>query len=199
MIARKPLDMISMIVTTRCSRGCPRCAFKYPEVWDASAKYVRNALAIVGPIRRLHMGGGEPCEHLDYQAIVDEFMAFKSAGGCHIITLEASRFHEASAVFDQVYFTDYGTNKQDLGSFRRESRGEVFSGTPIHYPDIPGDGTICHRGLSENVVVYKGFVYPCCASVNVRGVRSIPLTKQWRSEIALVDPPCAACRFSGKG
>ena len=189
---------IYLVITTECSRACPQCAFKYPNVWNADVDYVERVIDTIGHVARIHVTGGEPLEHPDIAGIVHMLASKKKAGKFDALTLETAIYHASAIHFNQILFSDYGNNLEAAKQLKSLGGPEVVVSKITHVEDRKGRGGVCSRGFTGNVVVYQERVYPCCASVCVPGVQSIPLDKDWRSKILDVGTPCSACRFSMK-
>jgi hypothetical protein len=211
---RPPIDNINLCVTTHCQLRCPQCCCAIP--WSKAEhhpwEYFAKAAEFLQGVSRIHLTGGEPTMHPQF---FDFATGFRDLFGCESLTVETngwglSRFPELFGWFDVVYISEYGLdhypgcpdNRGAIQEFEEFWSGKPDAPDIYHQPILHVDRsrrghTVCLRGHTGTVSFWGGLLYPCCVAPGVDMARGIPLTRNWRKEIAGVKLPCGDCWFAG--
>lgn len=119
------LNTVNLGITTYCSMRCPNCSVKSPqlmkekravtETWED----IQTAGAMMRPMRRVHVTGGEPTLHPKFDVIANNVKEWFEA---QYVTLESNGFayerwrNYIIRHFDLVFITNYAKDAIYPGS-----------------------------------------------------------------------------------
>jgi organic radical activating enzyme len=215
---RQDITNINFHLTTFCNMSCPDCCCNIPYIAKSekrffSIEYIQQAAKLFHGINRIHLTGGEPTAHPEFDTISQHAREWF---GCEVLSLEtnavlAPKKMESLEHFDLIQISHYTAKSFIRGDYAYDNTEQVnrvvshFAGrTPkivvgeITHVDRslrPGT-TMCDMGHSETAAYCDGILYPCCVSPGIFPKIGIPLTENWRAEIKSVLPPCHNCFFA---
>lgn len=205
---------INFTITTACNLACPDCCCNIPSKPSRhiSLADMETAAALLAPIERVNLTGGEATLHPQFD-VISQFA--KVWFRCARLTVETNaarsdwhRVAEALARFDEIVATEYTAatypgcpvdNRPNIEALRRAlPSSRILVSAVRHVPRHLRPGTKpCSLGTGESVAYCDGLLWPCCVAPGIPEAVGIPVTANWREEIARVSCPCAHCWFAG--
>ena len=221
-------NTVNLAITTLCTMRCPLCTLDMPVLMQAKqAKHadvqdIERDLKLMAPLRRVHLTGGEPTIHPDFERIVKHA---KDWAGCVYLTIETNgaRFDRYAdlfdAMFDKVFITRY-----EAGSMYDNSPGNsdiieraakllgdrliqepaavhsrAHEAGPIANPDDVEGEIVCSKAIKPGLPCswFDGLLYSCCVTPGIDKSVGIRVTKDWRQRIVQRARGCALCAFRG--
>lgn len=204
---------INFTITTACNLACPDCCCGIPgkPSRHTSLAEMETAAALLAPLARVNLTGGEATLHPQFDAISRQARAWFQ---CDRLTVETNaarldwqRVADALARFDEIYATEYTAstypgcpldnrpNIEALKTTLPASRILVSAVRHVPRTERPGNRP-CSRGTGEGVAYCDGLLWPCCVAPGIPEAQGIPVTANWREEITRVPCPCAHCWFA---
>jgi hypothetical protein len=199
-------NTINLGITTRCTMSCPNCSVDVPGIKAANRArdesvaqllFAGQVLTKYGGFRRVHVTGGEPTMHKDFERLVP---LLKAGFVAQHLTLETNGAYFARYKrlihdhFDMVFITHYLKDKIYPGSPDNTKTIEeaqkllgdrLIVEPPVEHPEGHVKlGVIGHRGDEAKAkaeaiacskfyepglpcAYYEGILYPCCVSVGI--------------------------------
>jgi hypothetical protein len=228
-----PTNTVNLGITTACSMLCPKCSVGVPKFRSegrdkhASVRQIITAGDVMsrkGPLRRVHLTGGEPTVHPNFGTIA---LLVRSWFYAKYLTIETNGaelraysylFREPS-VFDRVFITHYlkdsvykgcPDNTETIQMARCLVGDRLIVEPPVthqraHVPlgrvltDSTGRVGPCSKWHDPGLPCawYNDRLYPCCVTVGINEEWSIPVTEDWRTEILKVPMGCERCCYRG--
>jgi len=202
------MQQVNLSITTHCNRHCPLCCVRagrpehYPWAYFVEAARWFHGIPVV------HLTGGEPTTHPEFERIAAEF---RNLFGCRKLTVWTNgygwpKYRDVFSLFDWVHLSHY-TASTYPGSEPNTSVVQAMAarlGGKLRMEDglmhIPMQRTgrtgACGR-LRRDVVTYVGgLAYPCCVGPGPQSARGIPLTDTWETDLTQMAPPCDTCGFA---
>jgi len=202
------MKQINLSITTHCNRRCPLCCVRSGPPERYPWEYFVEAARYLYGIPILHLTGGEPTTHPDFEGLV---YGLPKLFGCKQLWLWTNgygwtRCRAAFWHFDRIHVSHYTAEtcpgsadntalvramKQELGERVR------VENDLLHIPmQRTGRTNPCGR-LRRDVVTYVGgLAYPCCVGPGPESSRGIPLTEDWKKHLIQMAPPCDTCGFA---
>jgi len=203
--------MLNLAVTTFCSMACPDCHIDIPrrkdkqhypwEYFEEAARYLR------GSFRTITLTGGEPTLHPKFTEYAPRLRELFQVERLHVETngFGFTRFPEVFKGFDEVVCTIYQEdsfpgcpdNSDKIAAYKAHygENSNLRTGKTVFIPRSlrPGNKPCARLGI---MAYYDGKLFPCCAGPGLPVKVGIPLTQEWRAEIAAVRAPCDGCFFA---
>lgn len=214
---RQDITSINFHLTTFCNMACPDCCCNVPNIPKNekrffSIEYIKAAARILHGINRIHLSGGEPMLHPQFDLISANAREWF---GVNVLSLEtnailAHQKMESLAHYDFIQLSHYTAasfvrgdyvydNTESINRVREHFAGrkpDVIVGEITHVERTRRGTTMCEIGHSESASFCDGILYPCVVSPGLFPKIGIPLTADWQSEIKEVLPPCHNCFFA---
>ena len=195
-------DKATIVLTTRCSRKCPHCAFPWDYTWDSDEDHIAWLGQVLQKIKRVEITGGEPTEHPHFAELVPAIEKMAKSVEAEELSIVTGRYHPLLTRFSTVFVSEYDDNAADVQKIKDENKN-VFSGVPRHLPadSSTHEGKRCHRAEIGVMAILKDRMYPCVTGPAYDKAPFLRLRKGvgWKAEIAKTPFYCAHCRFSGTG
>lgn len=192
---------LNFYLNTFCNKRCPECAVHIPKIKSPenySIEYIEHAASHFFGIEHVSITGGEPLLHPQFKKIAPYL---KKWFGCGSLTLESNgynfkRYKGLMKYFDDVMISHYPDNQDMVSLAKKMGHDGRPDGQTLHVTTArrARRPSICRRA---NFLMYVyGRVYPCACVPSGYASLGIPLTENWRQEIAEVPMPCAECCFA---
>jgi len=192
----------TIIVTTRCSRKCPHCAFPWDYIWDSNKLHIGWLGDVLQKVQKVEITGGEPTEHPRFAELVPAIQRMAKRVEADELSIVTGRYHPLLTRFTTVFVSEYDDNTEDVKKIKAENK-HVFSGVPQHFPadSSTGEGKRCHRADIGVMSILNTRMYPCVTGPAYDKAPFLELHHgmDWRAGIAKTPFYCAHCRFSGTG
>ena len=195
---------LSLIITGICNRTCPHChnLIPYGAVFfqrHMPVGDIERCAAAMRPLDTLYVCGGEPTLHPDFASLAPRW---RELFECRRLVLVSNgrRLVEHQAMwphFDDIWVTDYKDDAHTQAALAAlQASGRPFTrATSDHKPLLPSGGTKpCVR--THTATYGDGKLWPCTVAPGIPGSTWIPLTPNWRAELADVEPTCFNCPFA---
>lgn len=218
-------NTVNLLLTTRCTMECPNCHTMIPRLKaEGTARHANVAQiilagALMQPLRRVHLTGGEPTMHPEFEAIAYNVREWF---GASFVTIETNgsyyrRYrHVFAEVFDRVFITHYVKdaiypdnfdNTQVIAEAEQDLGDRLIREPAVTH--LPLKTGLALLSRNEEVPCSKwhdpglpcawvnGLLYACCTTFGIDPSLGIPLTDNWREEIQKQPMGCSRCAFVG--
>lgn len=211
---RQDITSINFHLTTFCNMSCPDCCCNIPNIPKKEKRffgldYIQSAAKILHGINRIHVTGGEPMLHPEFDLISANAREWF---GCEVLSLEtnailAKQKLDSLSHYDFIQLSRYTPDSFVRGDYAYDNT-EIVSWLVDHFagrkPDIvvghithvertKRGNTMCELGHSHGTAYCDGILYPCVVAPGLFPKVGIPLTDDWQSRIKEVLPPCHNC------
>lgn len=213
-------NTVMLGLTSLCTMRCPNCnisVVQYKEQGIARhaqvEEIIRDAAHLQG-LKRLHLTGGEPTMHPQFEHIVNNVRAWF---GPQLLTIDTNgtgyrKYRHLFPLFDRVFITHYVKDAIYPGNFdnteviqeAEQDLGEkLIRETPVihkrYHLSLAGEDQPCSKWFNPGLGAgwYNGLLYPCCVSFGIDISLGIPVTRNWREQIVNQPKGCSRCTYNG--
>lgn len=212
---RSAIESVNLSLTTFCNMRCPDCCCNITHLAKEeksffSWEYFVEAARWLRGIDRVHVTGGEPSMHPQFEELIPKF---RELFGCRLLTTETNGLGfrkklETFAHFDTVYCSHYTAKVFDgspdntadiaMAKTRFAVSPEIIVGEVVHQPRIKRGKRMCARGEAPAVAYCDGLIFPCCVGPGLTHTDRVAMTPRetWRQDILNLHPPCDGCFFA---
>lgn len=228
-------NTINLGLTTLCTMRCPKCSLGMVEAKAmGTARHVpldlimehAKILIAEAPLRRVHLTGGEPTMHPNFDFIA-EFCRRMFHYYVTYVTIETNGtgymkyrdLFRSSHIFDKVFITAYVKDKIYPGNFDNTEIIELAK-TDVNHRLVVEPPVVHERQHLKLIEMdklagdqvkpctkwykpglpsgwYDGQLYSCCVSYGIDSALGIPVTPDWRDHINKVSMGCERCLYRG--
>lgn len=217
-------NSVNLGITTLCSMKCPKCSIGMPALMKSKrAKHADltelfadlTTLTLSQQFKRIHITGGEPTLHPDFEEIVEhiynenlsEHMTIESNGWGYEKYKDTFRY-----AFEKVFITHYLQDAVYPGSpdntaivemAQKDLGSKLIREPPVKHETqhlLPIANTSpCSKWFSPGLPCgyYHRKLYPCCVSFGIDENLGIPITADWREQILGKAKGCESCAYRG--
>jgi organic radical activating enzyme len=221
------INRMAIPITRMCNRHCPDCmawARTDPSKSHVSTEELRWAGAVMGPIQKIEITGGEPTLHPDFEEISEHIHEWFQCKDIMLLTngylfdshpdkmpllLCYDRVYVThyTHIFKEIYGTPVNTDVHDkIQVFIKDYPQVKFWSQVMNRHDPIGKPPYrgacpphCQYDKGDSLAYYRGQLYGCCTAWQLpyKG-RGILLTKDWRNHTTEIELPCEQCFLTGE-
>ena len=195
------IRQVVLALTTYCNLACPECVANIPLIAcpeQYGEKYIEQAASCFFGIEHVHLSGGEPTAHPDFNTLIPRL---KNMFGCRTLSMVTNgcnvvKYADVLKHLDEIFISHYPHN-QDAVEFVSQHFGDHETpGPTLHVCTARRALQPAPCSRAYTVKYMYGRLYPCCAIPSGLESIGIPLTPHWRDEILDIPLPCESCCFA---
>lgn len=221
-------NSVNLGITTLCSMKCPKCSIGMPALMKSKRAYHEpmdnifdDLLTMTNSnkdkLKRIHITGGEPTLHPQFEDIADRLTGEDSRLGNEFLTIESNgwgyeKYRSVFRWFDKVFITHYLQDAMYPGSpdntaivemAQKDLGDKLIREPPVKHETqhlLPiVDSSPCSKWFSPGLPCgyYHRKLYPCCVSFGIDENLGIPITADWREQIRGKNKGCHQCCYRG--